>query len=171
MMAAGRGSAVDWESIARGMMGGTEDYEVVWPSDITTIRDYVFIKTKLTSLTIPDGVTQIGSQIIGYTKVTNIVVPNSVTKILTLGLGQCTTLKTIDIGTGINNIGAQCFRYDNALEYIIIRATTPPALEALAFDRTNNCPIYVPDGSVATYKAASRWSDVASRIFSINDMP
>jgi hypothetical protein len=36
------------------------------------------------------------------------------------------------------------------------------------FDSTNNCPIYVPSGSVNTYKAADGWSNYASRIKAIS---
>jgi hypothetical protein len=40
-------------------------------------------------------------------------------------------------------------------------------INANAFSDTNNCPIYVPSGSVDTYKAADEWSNVASRIQAI----
>jgi hypothetical protein len=37
----------------------------------------------------------------------------------------------------------------------------------MAFNNTNNCPIYVPAESVNAYKAASVWSNYASRIYAI----
>ena len=32
------------------------------------------------------------------------------------------------------------------------------------FNNTNDCPIYVPAGSVEAYKVAQYWSDYADRI-------
>lgn len=65
----------------------------------------------------------------------------------------------INIGTGITNIGADAFgsaqEDESVLESICIYATTPPTIVANTFRNTWDCPIYVPDASVATYKAAS----------------
>jgi hypothetical protein len=36
-----------------------------------------------------------------------------------------------------------------------------------SFYNTNNCPIYVPSASVETYKAATNWSSLESRIQAI----
>ena len=46
-------------------------------------------------------------------------------------------------------------------------STTPPTLYEYDLDNTNDCPIYVPAGSVETYKAASGWSEYANRIQAI----
>jgi len=43
----------------------------------------------------------------------------------------------------------------------------PPTLGSSTFDDTNNCPIYVPSGSVNAYKSASGWSTYADRIQAI----
>jgi hypothetical protein len=56
----------------------------------------------------------------------------------------------------------------SGLTSIIVNATTPPKLSnSNAFNNTNDCPIYVPSGSVNTYKSASGWSTYASRIQAI----
>ena len=38
-----------------------------------------------------------------------------------------------------------------------------------AFNNSNDAPIYVPDDSVAAYKAATNWDGYAARIFPISD--
>ena len=53
----------------------------------------------------------------------------------------------------------------SGLTSITIEATTPPTIGTNAFYRTNDCPIYVPSGSVNDYKAV--WSSYSSRIQAI----
>jgi len=65
----------------------------------------------------------------------------------------------------MTSIGDQAFYNCNKLTSITCLATTPPTLGSNVFYSTNNCPIYVPSGSVNAYK--SSWSDYASRIQSI----
>jgi hypothetical protein len=59
------------------------------------------------------------------------------------------------------------FHSCTGLNSITCEAITPPTLGDFVFIETNNCPIYVPTASVNTYKAASGWSDYASRIQAI----
>ncbi|MFZ2756302.1 MAG: hypothetical protein WAY93_05495, partial [Atopobiaceae bacterium] len=54
-----------------------------------------------------------------------------------------------------------------SLQYVVCNATTPPTITSNTFTSSNNCKIYVPDDSVASYKAATNWSTYASRIFSL----
>lgn len=64
-------------------------------------------------------------------------------------------------------IGDHAFSGCSSLTSVTVKATTPPILGSGAFDGTNNCPIYVPSGSVTAYKAASGWSIYESRIQAI----
>lgn len=117
--------------------------------------------------TIPNGVTTIGNSafVNCYGLTGNLDIPNSVTTIGSNAFRPCSGLTSITIGTGISSIGLYAFYGCSSLTSITINATTPPTLsDANAFTNTNNCPIYVPCGSVDRYKAASRWSSLASRI-------
>ena len=61
---------------------------------------------------------------------------------------------------------------DTRLAEIILQPITPATLGTNVFQLdTALAAIYVPDASVATYKAASGWSAYASIIKSINDRP
>lgn len=85
-------------------------------------------------------------------------------------IGNFYRLMKFTIPSGVTSIGSNAFYYCKNLKYIELKPTTPPTLSSsTAFDRTNNCPIYVPDESVDTYKAASQWSSLASRIYGISE--
>lgn len=77
----------------------------------------------------------------------------------------CVNLKNVRL-QAVETITNMAFANCTALEYIIIDNTTVPTLShSNAFNKTNNCPIYVPDASVDAYKTASAdWSTHASRI-------
>ena len=106
------------------------------------------IKTATNSLvmgtygtTIPETVTSIGSAaFINNQWITKITIPNSVTSIGSFAFSGC------------QGLGA-----------ITVLATTPPTGGSNMFD-SSYCPIYVPIGSVETYKSAQYWSDYAPRI-------
>lgn len=55
------------------------------------------------------------------------------------------------------------FSYERAHQ-IEIAATTPPLGAPNMFNDADDCPIYVPAGSVASYQSAPFWSEYADRI-------
>ena len=75
----------------------------------------------------------------------------------------CSSLSFIDLPASLTNISTQAFYSCASLGYMLIRATTPPTLSTNVFS-TELVSIFVPDASVDTYKAATRWSDVAAKI-------
>ena len=75
--------------------------------------------------------------------------------------------KTLKLGNSLTSLGNYTVRNNYNMEEIIISATTPPSLGLGVFGSTNNCPIYVPDGSVSSYQAA--WSSLSSRIIGISN--
>lgn len=196
MMAAGRRAAVDWERIARGLLDGSLSGVVELPDDITSLRDSCFINYSNVTGIIARGVTSIGDSAFNYmtnleslelgtityvgTSVfsncrkleTPIVISNSVTALPQTVFFNCYKIPYIDVGTGVTSIGNQCFRYLNACQYVIMRPTTPPILGTLNFVNANPAtyPIYVPDESVAAYKAANNWSALADRIKPLSEL-
>lgn len=159
---------------------------------VTEIRDYAFNSTSgFTSITIPPGVTTFGRYAFASVSTLNSVTidyasnaivggyqftGSSITS-LTIGshptvIGQsmfqkCTKLRTLVIPSNISSINNYAFSGCTSLISITVESATPPTLGYGVFDGTNNCPIYVPSGSVDAYKAASRWSNYASRIQAI----
>ena len=135
------------------------------------------IDRSITSIEIPSGVTSIGdycfsncSSLKRLNSDTDGVVniPSSVTSIARDSFYYCSSILSIYISNTVTNIGIRAFASCNHLTSVTIEATTPPTLAHInAFSNTNDCPIYVPSGSVETYKAASNWSTYASRIQAI----
>ena len=93
-----------------------------------------------------DGVTNIRSfAFYNYSALTSVIIPSSITSIANYAFNGCRVLASV-----------------------IVEATTPPTLGINVFSNTsNNLVIYVPAGSVDTYKAASGWSTYASQIQAI----
>ena len=159
---------------------------------VTLIGDYAFESTKgFTSITIPSSVTTFGDYAFrGASSLNSVTIdyaPNATvggyqfngSSITSLTIGShptsigdrmfygCKKLTTIVIPSNISSIGSSAFEGCSGLTSITVHSTTPPTLEYSVFDSTNNCPIYVPPESVDTYKAASGWSNYASRIQAI----
>lgn len=76
-----------------------------------------------------------------------------------------TSLKWAKFGSSLTNIGANGIENATSLQYMIFESANPPALyNATTINNTNNCPIYVPDASLAAYQSANIWKNVVSRI-------
>lgn len=120
----------------------------VIPNDIAIIDDSAFKSVQgLQNIEISNNVTEIGAHAFRYNNV----------------------IETVDIGNSIAYISNQAFANCSNLTSVTIRATTPPTLPEYAnLFYQSPCTIYVPAASVDAYKAASGWSDYASRIQAIS---
>lgn len=123
--------------------------------------------SSLRNITLPTDMTEIGGNMfLNCISLEELDIPTTVT---TIGYGVtngCTSLKRIinrannvAVYTG-NNAFANC---PNLTEMIILQET-PPTLGYASFYNTDSCIFYVPDSVVDTYKSASGWSSMASRI-------
>ena len=115
------------------------------------------------------GITNIGSGAFFYcTSLASIEIPNSVTNIENGAFYYCTSLASITIPNSVTNIGSSAFEGCTSLTSVTVEATNPPALGSITFSGTDaNLVIYVPEGSVDAYKAASGWSNYARIIQAI----
>lgn len=143
------------------------------PNGVTSIGHIAFEGChSLTSVTIPSGVTVIDQQTFdGCTSLTSINIPDNVTRIKHGAFYECTGLTSVVIGSGVTTIESYAFMYCTSLQSVTIHATTPPTMTEFMggypFDKTNNCPIYVPSGSVNAYKTVGYWPRYADRIRAI----
>ena len=94
-------------------------------------------------------------------------IPSDVTYIRPYCFRSCTNLTSVTIHENVTEIGQAAFYNCTGLTSVTVLATTPPTCGSNAFSNTNNCPIYVPAASVETYKAATGWTSLASRITAI----
>ena len=131
---------IDGETLLAVAVAGIDSYTV--PDGVTAIADYAILNyPNLSEIVLPDGLLSVGNRSICGTDVTNLTIPKSVI-----------------------SLGEEAFAGNTFLESITIEAVMPPAGATAMFDDTNDCPIYVPDQSVAAYKAAEYWSTYADRI-------
>ena len=127
-----------------------------------------FAGVPITSLTIGSNPTIIPSGIFsGCTKLTSIVIPSNISSIGSSAFNSCSGLTNLVIPSNISSIDNEAFFKCRGLASITVHSVTPPTLGSYVFDNTNDCPIYVPSESVDAYKAASGWSNYASRIQAI----
>ena len=131
------------------------------PNSVTSIGNQAFACCySLTDITLPNSITNIVHHTFAYCSgLTEITIPNSVEYIGHWAFYECSGLKTVVIGNGIIEIGERAFYACSALMEMTVKAVTPPYCIAGhdIFRGVQNIPVYVPQGSLQTYKNASVW--------------
>lgn len=164
---------------------------VTVPNSVTQINGYAFYGcSALTDLILPDTITWCGERVFyGCSSLTSITITfskipeyafgnctslngvtlsNSVTYIGPQAFYHCSSLTNITIPTSCTNISYRVFESCTSLLSVTVLSATPPTVGSYMFiNGSSNAVIYVPAESVDTYKAASGWSDYASRIQAI----
>ena len=115
------------------------------PSGVTSIGNYMFLSCyRLESITIPSGVTTIGVSMFQYCySLASITIPSSVRRIDSYAFSSCT----------------------GVAEYHLLSTNPPYVVNISAFEKIpSDCIIYVPQGCLEAYKAATNWSTYASHI-------
>lgn len=157
---------------------------VIIPNTVTEIGNSAFWGCGLTSVKIPDSVTEIGTSAFGgcgmlrtveipesVTKIRkgtfsdtglySITIPNSVTEIEELAFWY-SALRTIVIGKNVKSIGYNAFRDCNNLTYMYMKSSIPPVVDEIdspfEIKLQNKCMLYVPKGSMSTYKNTPVWN-------------
>ena len=140
---------------------------IIIPNSVTSIGEYAFYHcSSLTDVVIGNSVTSIGyGAFYSCSSLTNIEIPNNVRSIGDYAFYYCSSLTSIEIPNSVAFIGYDAFYGCSQLSSVYIKATTPPTLDAYAFDENaSNRKIYVPRASLNAYKTAEGWSEYASAI-------
>lgn len=123
-------------------------------------------KTPVTRVYLPDIVEEIGaSAFFQCSELVTVNLPDGLKRIKYFAFFMCRNLAITELPANISVIESQSFIDCTSIPSLTIRRVEPPALEFAVFSGT--FPFYVPAEAVNTYKAASGWSDYASRIFAI----
>ncbi len=143
--------------------------DITLPDGITAIQGFTFYNcSKMTSLDLQDGVIYIGPQsFLSCTGFTEFAIPSSVISIGIQAFARCTNLQSITIPEGVTSIGDLAFEECKSLTSITLKPETPPTTGFHVLFNANDCPIYVPSGSIEAYRSAPNWSDYADRIQAI----
>lgn len=119
---------------------GNQVEEYILNGNITIIPEFLFNYSSFTSITLPETLTEIGDGAFRHCSLTSITIPASVTSIGLYSFWNC------------------------PLQSITVNATTPPTLNSSFLGVSTSIPVYVPEGTVDTYKAATYWKDFTNFI-------
>ncbi len=91
--------------------GKSESYTI--PGSVTTIGDYAFYDTIVTSVTLPNSITYIACNAFQSCSLASVIIPDSVTNIGSGAFEDCEYLTNATIGNGVISIGDHAFSWDN----------------------------------------------------------
>ena len=159
-------SVTDFDSYAFSGSSSLNSVTIDYASN-ATFGYAQFAGLPITSLTIGSNPTRIPSTMFsGCTKLTSLDIPSNISSIGSGAFESCTGLTSLVIPSNVLSIDNKAFSKCSGLTSVTVESTTPPKLGSYVFNYTS-CPIYVPPESVDAYKAASGWSNYASRIQAI----
>ena len=101
----------------------------------------------------------------GCKKITGTIeIPLNVTNIEFGAFSGCSGYNKLIINENVSSIGDFAFNGNSSLNTIIIKRYVPPTItSSQVFGNTNNCPIYIPVGSLNAYKSDIYWGTYTSR--------
>lgn len=148
--------------------GCTALSSITIPNSVTKIEAGAFMGCALTSVTIPDSVTTLEIGVFqDCSGLTSAYVGKGITKLTDFTFYKCPNLQTCIIEENVSEIKYLAFPYENSLQYLVFKSTTPPIASSRGCLPLNgDYVIYVPPESVDAYKNSNYegWYLVRDRI-------
>lgn len=139
--------------------------EINIPSNLKNLGDRILYGcASLTSIAIPEGVEEIGnSSFENCTNLTSLQLPKSLMNIRGDFIRGCNELKDLTIYHNVSGMSQTTFHGCNLEELHYHRAVLPKWIQTTnpsspIIDKDNNCTLFVPVGSVDTYKESPEWN-------------
>lgn len=151
-----KGSSVLWFP-----MGKRGDYTL--PATVTSIGDYAFRQCSITRFTLPDGLKQMGKGAFSHSLVEEVTMPGSLVTLPTGTFQDCTRLKSVHLGSGLELVSDHAFD-GCTLEHLYIDNPLPPYCNSKAFTPTGTpftetCYLHVPQGCKLRYRSSPGWKE------------
>ncbi len=128
--------------------------------NVISIPKYAFYESALTKAEIPNSITSIDQHAFENCKrMTEFVVGTGVNTIDQYVLAGCSALRRVELGANVSQINANSFNGCNKIKTLRVRRSTPPTAASGVFNDIDKwtCTLYVPKGTVDTYKNAYEW--------------
>ena len=158
----------DYTESSRRWLANAQFEKVTIGDNITRIGSYAFYYASSlpADFVIPNSVSFIGKGAFKYCRnMKSVTLPKNLTEISASAFKDCEKLTTLTIPDGVKSIGKEAFSECASLKEVYSKPITPPTGGIdMFFNCASECKIYVPQGSVAAYKAKSYWSDYANSI-------
>lgn len=151
---------------------------VEFPQGLKKIGKLAFsLCEKLPYVTLPDGLQEIDEGAFQALKeLTSIIIPEGILIINEYTFNVCSKLESVALPSTIKEIRQAAFFACNSLNYLTVKAETPPILsppvfrasyvvdDDVEYRKIDSLHIYVPSASVEAYKKAQYWSEYDNRI-------
>lgn len=147
--------------------------EINIPNSVNYIGEYVFYETALYNdeSNWTDGCLYWDNCLLGtYDIPDNYVIANG-TRLIAGGTFNTSELREITIPASVISIGEESFKWCNNLQKMTVYAQIPPMLGANVFEEVNrNIPLYVPAGSLESYRNAAVWNEFQLQAIPATDL-
>ena len=124
--------------------------------DYVEIPDYIYYS----GLTYK--VTSIGNYAFRESSLSSVTIPNSVTSIGNYAFRDCSGLKSVTLPSSVTFIGEGAFSGCIFLTSVTALMPNPVEINKNVFSNRTNATLYVPKGSKSAYQKAAYWKDFGS---------
>lgn len=149
--------------------------ELVMNGNYTSVASSCFKNSNsLEYIRIPDNCTTFGTSAFSFIyNIISLIMPPVLQSIGANCFQEAKSLTALDFPNTLTVVGnAAFYKCHNIIDYQFASVIPPTLSGTIAFYEINTfCKIYVPDASVAAYKAATNWTLVADYIYPISTRP